>query len=65
LELLNVDDLVPIPVTEELLEEKINKRKTGMEEKRLKVNMGNTNVMRCKGQSRSGGKHGKVSMQNL
>jgi len=45
LELFYSDDLVLIADTEELLVEKINKWKAGVDEKEVRVIMGNTKVM--------------------
>jgi hypothetical protein len=51
-ELLYADDLALLAESEELLIEKINRWKGGMERKGLKVNMGKTKILRC--QSKSG-----------
>ena len=59
MELLYADDLVLMAETEELLVERINVWKAGMEEKGLRVNLGKTKVMRCryrKGQVENSGK---------
>jgi len=59
LELLYADDLVLMAETEELLLEKLNKWKNGLEEKGLRVNMGKTKIMRCQyrtGQVENSGK---------
>ena len=59
MELFYVDDLVLLADTVDLLIQKIRKRKTGMEEKGLKVNMGKTKVMRCHDGASCGIKTGK------
>jgi len=46
MELLYADDLILMAETEELLVEKIQKRKKSME-KRLRVNLGKTKDMKC------------------
>ena len=49
MELLYTDDLVLVAETEELLMEKLRKWKRGRELKGLRLNIGNTKVMRCQG----------------
>ena len=59
MELLYADDLVLMAETEELLVEKIQKWRKGMEEKGLRVNLGKTKVMKCEvrtGQAENSGK---------
>ena len=48
MELLYADDLVLMAELEELLLEKLRKRKNGMEAKGLRVNAGKTKVMPCR-----------------
>ena len=60
MELLYADDLVLMAESEELLVEKIQKWKAGMEDRGLRVNMGKTKVMRCRidaGQVQKSGKY--------
>ena len=59
MELLYADDLVLMAETEELLVEKIQKWRKGMEEQGLRVNLGKTKVMKCEvrtGQAENSGK---------
>ena len=58
-ELLYADDLVLVAESEESLLEKISKWKTGLESKGLKVNVGKTKVLKCKGGSGTVEKSGK------
>ena len=56
----HADDLVLIGETEELLLEKVRKRKEGMEKKGLRVNAGKTKIVWCqvsKGQTEDSGEH--------
>jgi hypothetical protein len=59
MELLYADDLVLMAETEQLVVEKLQKWRVGVEEKGLRVNMGKTKVMKCrdsKGQVENSGK---------
>jgi hypothetical protein len=59
MELLYADDLALIAETEELLVDKINRWKVGMEEKGMRVNMGKTVVMHCQSKAGQVEKSGK------